>query len=203
MEFFFFNTKSIYEEVQKIDLNQIINYIENINWKNYLTINEGILLCQLFIMFYMFICISSDKKFLNLYDTDIKNIFKKIEFENLKIKEISNCINEFDKKIKTIKRNITTIKKDLESFEESIENYEFNMDVFEKKINKLYKYIEVQKENNILIDSDTGLPMTKSKLNKLVNKTNVKPIINLINKENHNEYNSENDITNEDYIDDR
>ena len=95
----------------------------------------------------MYRCIASDKKFLKLYDTNIKDILSKIEVENIKLKEFSN---NFDKKIKIIKRNINNIKKDIQCFEESIENYEFNMDVFEKKINKiekLYKTCEKAKSN--------------------------------------------------------
>ena len=51
--FFFNNTNSFYEEVQKIDIQEIINYIYNIDlnlYLNYLSSNQYVLLCQIFIL---------------------------------------------------------------------------------------------------------------------------------------------------------
>ena len=152
--FFFNNTNSFYEEVQKIDIQEIINYIYNIDlnlYLNYLSSNQYVLLCQIFILIFMYRCLLSDKKFLKLVENDIKNISTKLEYENFKIKSVLDSVIDFYKKIKNIKKNITNIKKDIECFEESIENYEFNFDVFEKKLNKLERMIkDFEKKNNIL-----------------------------------------------------
>ena len=114
----FNNAKSFFYLFKQINLEETINYIKNIEY-NLITnnSNEIYLLCQIFIIIFMYRCIASDKKFLKLYDTNIKDILSKIEVENIKLKEFSN---NFDKKIKIIKRNINNIKKDIQCYEESI-----------------------------------------------------------------------------------